>query len=220
MKAFLKIQLLILFLTLKIFAESSSPKPDAYDLPEVVVVENRLYQPVSDIGLHIGLLPMDAFYKALSLGVSYNRQISGPWSWEVLNFEGALKQDTSLKDDLINNFSVKPTGILDHVKNYSTTSAMYTPIYGKNLFFNKKIIHSEIAFLFGAGVINFNSGDNAPLIGTGAQIRFFSSQSFSVKFDSRLFYHMAKNKSSNFMIDVGFTFSFDNPGVKIDGKTL
>lgn len=202
------------------YSQQSNNKTDAYDLPEVVVVENKMYHPVSDFGLHLGVLPMDAFYKAISLGANYNRVIGGAWAWEVLNFQGTFKQDTGLKEDLINNFSVKPTGILDHVKNYTTTSAVYTPIYGKNLFFNKTIVHSEIAFVFGGGVINFNSGDSAPMFGTGAQLRFFKSQNFSVKFDSRIFFHMASNKSSNFLMDVGFTFSFDNPGVKIDGKTL
>lgn len=203
-----------------LYAQQSTNKTDAYDLPEVVVVENRQYQPASDFGIHIGVLPMDAFYKALSLGFNYDRVVDSAWTWEVVNFQGAFKQDTGLKSDLINNFSVKPTGILDYVKNYGTTSAVYTPIYGKNLFFNKSIVHSELGFLLGAGVINFNSGDSAPIFGTGAQLRFFKSQTFSIKFDSRIFFHMASNKSSNFIMDVGFTFSFDTPGVKTDGKTL
>lgn len=201
-------------------AQQSTNKSDAYDLPEIVVVENRQYQPISDFGIHIGVLPMDAFYKALSLGFNYDRVINSAWTWEVVNFQAAFKQDTSLKSDLINDFSVKPTGILDYVKNYGMTSAVYTPIYGKNLFFNKSIVHSELGFLFGAGVINFNSGDSAPIVGTGAQLRFFKSQTFSIKFDSRIFFHMASNKGSNFMMDVGFTFSFDTPGVKTDGKAL
>jgi outer membrane beta-barrel protein len=201
-------------------AQQTSGNTDAYDLPEVVVVENRQYQPVSDFGIHIGVLPMDAFYKAISFGFNYDRVYDSAWTWEMVNFQGAFKQDTGLKSDLINNFAVKPTGILDYVKNYGTTSVVYTPIYGKNLFFNKSIVHSELGFLLGAGVINFNSGDSAPIFGTGAQLRFFKSQTFSVKFDSRIFFHMANNKSSNFIMDVGFTFSFDTPGAKTDGKTL
>lgn len=203
-----------------VYAQQVLNKTDAYDLPEVVVVENRQFQPVSDFGVHIGLLPIDAFYKALSVGLNYNKVIDSAWSWEIVNFQAAFKQDTGLKSDLINNFSVKPTGILDFVRNYGTTSVVYTPIYGKNLFFNKNIVHSELGFILGAGVINFNSGDSAPIIGTGAQLRFFKSQTFSVKFDSRIYFHTASNKSSNFLMDVGFTFSFDNPGAKVDGKTL
>lgn len=219
-KLIYKFLLLVPLVSCFVNAQQSSTKTDAYDLPEVVVVENRQYQPSSDFGIHLGVLPMDAFYKALSVGLNYNKVIDSVWTWEIVNFQAAFKQDTSLKSDLINNFSVKPTGILDYVKNYGTTSAVYTPIYGKNLFFNKRIVHSELGFMLGAGVINFNSGDSAPIVGTGAQLRFFKSQTFSVKFDSRIYFHMASNKSSNFLMDVGFTFSFDTPGAKVDGKTL
>lgn len=219
-KLIYKFLLLVPLVSCFVNAQQSSTKTDAYDLPEVVVVENRQYQPSSDFGIHLGVLPMDAFYKALSVGLNYNKVIDSAWTWEIVNFQAAFKQDTGLKSDLINNFSVKPTGILDYVKNYGTTSAVYTPIYGKNLFFNKSIVHSELGFMLGAGVINFNSGDSAPIVGTGAQLRFFKSQTFSVKFDSRIYFHMASNKSSNFLMDVGFTFSFDTPGAKVDGKTL
>lgn len=195
-------------------------KTDAYDVPEVVVVENRLYQPSSDLGFHLGILPIDAFYRAFSFGMSYSRVIGSAWSWEIINLQGAAKQDTNLKSDLIEKFSVQPTGILDYVKGYGTTSLISSPVYGKNLFFNRKIIHSEISYLMGGGMVSFNSGESAPLVATGVQLRFFRSQTFSIKFDTRLLYHVASNKSSNFILDVGLTFSLDTPSVKSDGKSL
>lgn len=207
----------LLLLSSSVFAQNTK-NVDAYDLPQVVAVENRMYQPKSDVTLNVGLLPLDAFYKALTVGLSYNRDIGDSWSWGVINGQAAFTTDTGLKRDLIDNFAAQPQGILDYIRYYVTTDLIYTPIYGKNLLFNQSVMRTEMSLIGSAGAVNFNSGDMVPMVGFGGQIRFFSSETFSYKLDTRAYYHMAAGKSSNFVLNISFGASFDNPGDRVDDK--
>ncbi|MBK7962862.1 MAG: hypothetical protein IPK04_17715 [Bdellovibrionales bacterium] len=63
-------------------AEELTPKTDPFDLPQVVAVENKKFNPLRDITLQIGILPLDAFYKALTGGVTYTH------SFQVLSVLG------------------------------------------------------------------------------------------------------------------------------------
>lgn len=207
----------LIFFVATAFAETEK-SVDAFDLPQVVAVENRMYQPKSDVTLSFGILPLDAFYKALTVGLSYDHDIGDSWTWGVINGQAAFTSDTGLKKDLISNFGVQPQGILDYIRYYVTSDLIYTPIYGKNLLFNKSILRTEMSLISSAGAVSFNSGDMVPMVGVGGQIRFFSSESLSYKFDTRLYYHMAANKSSNFVLNISFGASFDNPGDRQDDK--
>ncbi|MFZ3229798.1 MAG: outer membrane beta-barrel domain-containing protein [Pseudobdellovibrio sp.] len=192
-------------------------KIDAFDLPQVVAVEGRMYDPKSDVTASVGLLPLDAFYKALTLGLSYNRNMGDSITWGIINAQAAFTSETSLKKDLL-ALQVQTQGLLDYIRYYVTTDLIYTPIYGKNLLFNKSLLRTEMSLLASAGVVSFNSGDMVPMAGMGGQIRFFSSESISYKFDTRVYYHIAANKSSNFVLNIGLGISFDNPGDRQDDK--
>lgn len=209
----------VILFSLSVFA-AENKKTDAYDLPQIVAVEGRMYNPVSDVTATVGVLPLDAYYKALTLGLVYTRTLDSSYKWAVLNAQAAFTSDTGLKKDLLTNFSAQPQGILDYIKYYVTSDLIYSPIYGKNLAFNKTVVRTEMSLIYSVGAVAFNSGTMAPMAGFGGQIRFFSSPTFSYKFDTRLYYHIAEAKSSNFILSLGFGFSFDNPGDRINEKSF
>jgi outer membrane beta-barrel protein len=204
----MKFALLITSLLLSSLA-MGSPKDDPYELPTVVAVEHKKFEPRHDITAWAGIMPLDAFYKALEGGASYTYGWKGYLRWEVLNGQLTTTQDTGLKKDLIDDFDVQPTGILDSVKYHLTTNLVYTPIYSKNLFFNQKIFRGELSFVGGGGLVGFNSGDTAPMIGGGVVLRYFWSEQTSFKFDSRLYYHTAQYKSSSVLLMINFGYSID-----------
>jgi outer membrane beta-barrel protein len=187
----------------------AADKEDPFILPKVVAVENKLYEPKYDLTGQLGVLPLDAFFKAVTAGLSYTYYMNSYLGWEVLNGHYASVEDTGLKKDLLSNFSAKPVGILDSIKYMATTSIVYTPIYSKNLFFNESLRYSSISFIGSAGTVGFTSNDNGALLGMGLVVRFFSSQSISYKFDSRLYYHTAKLKSSDLILAIVFGLSYE-----------
>lgn len=193
------------------FAQESE-NTDSFDLPRVVAIENKKFNPLKDITFQLGVMPLDAFYKALTLGTSYTHRMNSYLAWEVINANIASPQDTNLKRDLIENFSAKQKGILDSVKYYATTQVVYTPIYSKNLLFNKDVLYGEWSFVGGAGIVGFESQETAPLIGMGLIGRFFSTDKTSYKVDGRLYYHTAPNKSSDLLLMINLGLSFEIGG--------
>ncbi len=195
----------LLFLTQK----SYSVRDEFFDKPKVVAVEPKIYNPKYDLTGQFSILPLDAFYKGYALGVSYTHSQSSSWAWEVVNFNLNSKSDTGLKQDLINNFSVRPQGILDHISLYGVTSAIYTPIYSKNLLFNEKILYGSFSFALSGGLASFSGGDMAPLIGGGFILRSFHSKTYSSKFDFRIYKHMASGKSSDLVMTLTYGLSYE-----------
>jgi outer membrane beta-barrel protein len=189
---------------------------DAYDLPQVVAIESRLFQVKNEITPEIGILPLDAFNKSLTYGGTYTHYFSSYWGWEVLEFKMANNMNTGLKNDLITQFNVRPQGILDSIKYYGMTNLVYTPVYSKNLFFNQSIYHSDTSFVLGVGSVNFESGESAPIFGGGLMLRYFLGASTNIKLNSRLYYHTGQNKSSNFLLalNIGFSIQFGSTGGK------
>lgn len=209
----------LLLLSLSSFAQEKK-ETDPFDLPQVMAVENKKFNPWRDITLQAGVLPLDAFYKGLSVGVSYTHNFNSYLAWEMINANYTSTQDTNLKRDLLDNFSARPKGILDSVKYYATTHLVYTPIYSKNLLFNKDVMYGEWSFVGGGGTVGYNSGESALLVGGGLVARFFSSETFSYKVDGRLYYQTAPNKSSDLLLMINFGLSFEVGGKAQTGRSL
>ena len=168
-----------------------------------------MYVPQSDLSVKLGILPLDAFYKAATLGVSYTKNYESYWGWEIINVEAAFSQNTGLKNDLIEEFGVEPQGILEYPKYYITSNLVYTPIYSKNLLFNKSVLRSEISFAGGGGMLVFNTDEKVPMLGAAVLMRLYQSHKISYKFDTRFYYHTSENKSSNFLLNIGFAIAIE-----------
>lgn len=187
----------------------SIARNDPYQLPPIVAVENRQFNPRHDLSLGVGILPLDAFYKSYSYGLSYTYGWKEFLRWEAINASLCSSQDTGLKQELLDKFRVQPTGILDSVRWMMTSNVVYTPIYSKNLLFNRSIVHGEFSGVAGAGLVGWSSGESAPMLGGGLIVRFFKSETLSFKFDNRLYYHFGKNKSSDLLLAINLGLSFE-----------
>jgi len=192
------------------FAFAAAPD-EAYDVPKIVAVEPRAFNPHYDLTVQLSYLPMDAFYKGWAPGLSYTQTLSSSWSWEVFNANYSFNTDTSLQKDLTDNFDVRPSNssVLDPVLWYATTSAIYTPIYSKYLVGNESVRYGSVSYVFSAGSVNFKSGDQRPLLGAGFILRAFHSLSKSSKFDGRIYYHFSNDKSTDTILMLTYGFSFE-----------
>lgn len=212
-----RVLFLFLFVVRFSLVAGAAEKVNPYEVPESSALENRQIQSKNDISLNFGVLPLDAFYKAATVGLKFSQKLSPLWSWEFLDLESIYPQNTTLKNELIDKFSAQPEGILETPKFYATTSFVYTPIYSKSLIFNKDVLHSEISFLGSGGAVQFSKGDTSPMFGGGILMRFFQSPKVSYKLDSRLFYHSAKGKSSHFLLNIGLSVTYEfGEGAKKD----
>lgn len=191
-------------------AESAgAAAPDAaYDRPRIVAVEPRAFNPHYDVTGQVGVLPIDAFYKGVLVGASYTQSFNSAWSWEVINGALSFRSDTNLKRDL-EALAVRPDNLLDYIVWYATTSAIYTPVYSKNLLANSKLLYGSFSAVMSAGGVAFASGDVSPMVGGGLILRAFHSPRMSSKLDGRLYYHFAQGKSSDMVMTLIYGLSFE-----------
>ncbi|HMN67306.1 MAG TPA: outer membrane beta-barrel domain-containing protein [Bdellovibrionales bacterium] len=194
------------------FAADEDEFGDAYDIPQVVALEKRLYSVNYELTPQMGFYPLDSFNKSLVFGLSLTNFSDSYRGWEIFNVQYAMNIETDLKDQLISNFNVRPTGILDYIEWTAFTSYVYTPFYSKNLAFNSKVVHGDLSLVGGPGLVSFHSGDRAFAGGGGFIMRFFLNQRYSAKFDARTYYHMGENKNTNFLLMLNLGLSIQMGG--------
>lgn len=202
----------MIFLLLSILISfSASLHADAYDHAQVVAVQDRAYMVRKEISVHAGVLPLDAFNKSFIAGASYTYGWKPQWSWEVLNVSAALNQETTLKKDLQSNFNVQPKGILDYATSIVSTQINYSPLYGKYLLFNDKVVHNELSFGLTAGAVQYKTEGSVPILGAGIMSRYYRSEGSSIKFDARLLYQMSNKQSSDLVLyfTLGYSIHLD-----------
>jgi outer membrane beta-barrel protein len=181
------ITLLLLFFFPLFPTPLQAAKSDVYDLPKVVALQPRKYYLNSELALHVGYLPLDAFTKSALAGASFTYFFSDFTAWEIVNYNYGFSVDTGLKNDLKDYFEAQPEDdrLLDYAEWYVTTSFIYTPLYNKSLFFNRSVVHGETSFLISGGSVKLLQEGMKPLVGAGFIMRYFTSPGTSLKFDFR-----------------------------------
>ena len=119
----------------------AAPTPASAD-EETYVVQDRLYRMRHEISVATGVLPLDAFYKGITIGGGYTIHWSDLFAWEVARFAYAFHVNTDLREELRTNFGVEPTAF-DRIRYYLFTNFVFKPLYGKWSLLNRTIVRDE-----------------------------------------------------------------------------
>ncbi len=198
-------------------AFTQTPSQEFYDLPQIVAVQNRPYYLNQDLTFHFGTLPLDAFNKGYPIGWTYTHFFRDYLAWEVINLNYSFNDETKLKRALVEDFSVEIRnvgfeGVLDFPRWYALSSLVYTPMYMKNLLFNRSLVHGEVSFVGGLGAAKFAETGYRPLISVGAYIRLFSSERASWKVDLRNNIHIDETVGAVNMLSIMLGYSYQLGG--------
>ncbi len=157
----------------------------AEDEAPTYAIQNREFRAMHEIDLSIGILPLNAFEKGLTVGGSYTFHFTDFWGWEIADFNYSFNLDTDLKTQLLQNFSVQPTQISS--LNYMISSNLVLkPLYGKFAWANHSVVHAELSALLGPAVARYiNPGAFRPGLDIGIYIRLYLARNLSVRFDVR-----------------------------------
>jgi outer membrane beta-barrel protein len=157
----------------------------AEDEAPTYAIQNREFRAMHEIDLSIGILPLNAFEKGLTVGGSYTFHFTDFWGWEIADFNYSFNLDTDLKTQLLQNFSVQPTQISS--LNYMLSSNLVLkPLYGKFAWANHSVVHAELSALLGPAVARYiNPGAFRPGLDIGIYIRLYLARNLSVRFDVR-----------------------------------
>lgn len=203
---------LIISLSPLLFSNSAfAQEEDIFAVPKTYAVQNRKFKLGNQYSAHLGYLPMDSFTKGVVLGASYTTYFTDFTGWEIINANYVFSMDTDLKAQLIDQFAADPGKIPDFPEWYITTNIVYTPIYNKNLFFNKSVVWGDITFVAGPGMGSFKNDGVKPLVNGGAVLRFFLTQNESFKIDIRENLPFLSTGVEPFLfIGAAYTYQFDS----------
>lgn len=147
-----------------------------------MAVQNRLYTQTGEISAFVGLLPMDAFTKGLTLSGSYTHHFSDQWAWEAVQYFYSFHIQTKLRDDL-KAYDLGPTPF-EVVDQMITSNAVFKPVYWKGSVSNSSLIHGELLILAGAGYAWFTRSRRMTL-DLGLAMRLYVSSLLSFRIDVR-----------------------------------
>jgi len=160
---------------------------DELESGQIIAVEERPYRMVHEFAVHAGVLPTDAFYVGATLGGSYTLHLSDLWAWEAISFHYSANIDTDLEGELSTRFGVLPDPE-PRMQYLLTSSAVFTPFFGKQAIFNSDVALQGVYLAFGAGLANLGGDDQdffLPQLSAGPGVRFFFGQVVSTRLDIR-----------------------------------
>ena len=76
--------------------------------PRIFSIQPRPYRLGHEFQLGLGVLPLDAFYVGVMPTGSYTFHFSDFWAWEIISLGYSMNFETSLQDDLYEDYGVHP----------------------------------------------------------------------------------------------------------------
>lgn len=179
----------LIFCLLPALALADDPEDILANPGTVQAVQNRLFRMDHELTLGIGVLPLDAFYKGLTVQLGYTYHFSDSFAWRVGRGLYSYDVNTGLENQLERDFKVKPT-TQKRVSWMVGSDLMWTPVYAKASWLNSSVAHFEIFGLLGASVIKFDTQGGGslldqfkPAVHLGLGIRLFASNTVSYRLD-------------------------------------
>lgn len=175
-----------------------SPAPAAAD-ESTYVVQERLYAMRHELAVAGGVLPLDAFYKGLTVEGAYALHFADAFAWEVARFAYTFQVETDLAGELHDNFGVEPTAF-DRIRYFALSSFVFKPLYGKWSLLNRAVLRDEAFLTVSGGIVKLTdtpADSFQPVVGAGIGVRIFVTDWLSVRIDVRDFVYFDGAEATN-----------------------
>jgi outer membrane beta-barrel protein len=147
------------------------------------VIQNRKFRLGHELELHGGTVPLDAFFKGVTVGGRYAFHIN---EFHAVELGGmySFNLDSYLTEQLLTNFGVQREA-LPGLVGLVDLNYVVKPVYGKFALANRQLLYQEVFVLAGATVSYWSDTSLrfGPDIGGG--IRFFLGPHSSLRLDIR-----------------------------------
>ncbi len=158
----------------------------------VAVVQSRRFPKVGrwELAPFVGVIPNDAFVTHLPVGVRLVRHTSEHSALEV-GASGTIDLDTPLREHLLREDANLDATVRDRQRARLDLAWVYSPIYGKFAWLNRRVVYVDVSLVAGAGAV-FTEGEQIdgaagirPELLTGVGLRVFLGRKLSLRFDYR-----------------------------------
>ncbi len=212
------------------FAQEKPPSPDEVvrdDIRRHGVIQERKFDPAHEFRLSLGYLPQDPFWKAAGPDFGYVWHKSHTFSWEIVRAGFYASYDSEIRNKLRSEFDAARDPY-EKAQFYTSTHARWTPFYGRYTFMNRGVVHQELYFTAGAGVMGWTkpedpdngvgAGGVFPVFDGGFGFRWYTGRRFSFTLEVL---EQAAMRSTGEVTDqfyVSFGASFNLPRARSTGR--
>jgi outer membrane beta-barrel protein len=190
-----------------------SPPALAVKDEAVAVIQKRHFRLGSEFYLDLGGLVLDPFTKDFAPTIGWVAHISDHLAWEIFNgtfIPSFFEFRSKLRQQLEDIFGV-PADRFDRLQMFATTGLVWSPLYGKFSVFNHSNLYADLSFTLAAGVARYvnDSLPIFPIAVAGLGIRFYMSQHWSLRLDTRNFilFHDLKPRDDLY-VGLGIALNF------------
>lgn len=145
-------------------------------------VQNRKYGGTHEFTVAVGLLPLDAFEKGLTVSGAYSLHFTDTLAWEVAQFFYSFPLETDLRAEL-GAFDLRPTPF-ERVEQYVTSNFVFKPLYWKGAWLNDGLTYGELMLLVGGGY-GWLTRTKRPVVDVGVGVRVYATDWASFRLDVR-----------------------------------
>jgi outer membrane beta-barrel protein len=170
------------------------PAAAAYDDEEVggfaVVVQDRPFDMGHEFTLGGGVLPLDAFFKGVTVNGRYTLHFDEFHAWEIVGLAYNFNIDSGLRDELRERYQVQPDqGGLETLDGIIESNYIVKPVSGKLALFNSQLIFGEAFFSMGLATSVFRANEFVFLPGPtgGAGMRFYVTEWMNIRIDTKYY---------------------------------
>jgi outer membrane beta-barrel protein len=174
-------------------SEAVLPEPSSLSAIQV-----RKYQLDHEFLFAGGVLPVDPFYKSVIGTVGYTLHFTDNLAWEVVQFSYAYNVETSLTRKV--RRTAEADGVdapkIPALQWMVATHLVLKPLYGKEAFFNTRVVHLEAFLLAGPAVLSMTEGSKLdPGFDFGGGLRLWLSRTWSTRIDlgEVVYFHQKDN---------------------------
>ncbi len=147
-----------------------------------LAIQNRLHTQTHEFTAAVGVLPLDAFEKGVTVSGAYTLHFDDLYAWEVAQFFYSFPFETDLAADL-RAFDLQPTPF-ERVQYYVTSNFVFKPLYWKGAWLNDSVNRGELLLLVGGGY-GWLTRTSRPVADLGAAVRLYASEWVSLRLDVR-----------------------------------
>jgi outer membrane beta-barrel protein len=145
----------------------------------VQVVQKRQYSMKHELTVAAGFLPLDAFYKGVTVNLAYTYHFVDAFAWRVARGTLSRNLDTGLRTQLQSAYGVQTTDFPE-VAWMLGSDVMWNAFYGKQAFMNLAVLHMALFFVLGGDAVKTQT-EVRPAINFGGGLRFFASDWLSIR---------------------------------------
>jgi outer membrane beta-barrel protein len=164
----------------------------------VSVVQRRQYTLKHELQVSGGFLPLDAFYKGVTVNVGYTYHFNDHFAWRVGRGTYDKTFDTGLATQLKQQFGLLTTDF-PIVQWMAGSDLIWNAFYGKTAFMNAFVLHLALFLTLGGDVVRTQS-DFLPAVNFGGGLRFFLTEWLSLKTEATN--HFVVGKKSFNIVDL------------------